>query len=316
MSDLLAPPDSFQELISRLQQYWADCGCVIMQPLDMEVGAGTFHPATFLRSIGPENWNAAYVQPSRRPTDGRYGENPNRLQHYYQFQVVMKPSPKDFQELYLGSLRSLGVDTLVHDIRFVEDNWESPTLGAWGLGWEVWLNGMEVSQFTYFQQVAGLECYPVTGEITYGLERIAMYLQGVDSIYDLVWAHGPQGDVSYGDVFLQNEIEMSTYNFQHADVGFLFSAFDQYEKDCVNLIDNNLPLPAYEMVMKASHTFNLLDARKAISVTERQRYILRVRTLARGVAQGYFDSRMAAGFPLASPEIAQEVLAQRAGESK
>ena len=316
MSDLLAPPDSFQELISRLQQYWADCGCVIMQPLDMEVGAGTFHPATFLRSIGPENWNAAYVQPSRRPTDGRYGENPNRLQHYYQFQVVMKPSPKDFQELYLGSLRSLGVDTLVHDIRFVEDNWESPTLGAWGLGWEVWLNGMEVSQFTYFQQVGSLECYPVTGEITYGLERIAMYLQGVDSIYDLVWAHGPQGDVSYGDVFLQNEIEMSTYNFQHADVDFLFSAFDQYEKDCVNLIDNNLPLPAYEMVMKASHTFNLLDARKAISVTERQRYILRVRTLARGVAQGYFDSRMAAGFPLASPEIAQEVLAQRAGGSK
>ena len=287
-----------------------------MQPLDMEVGAGTFHPATFLRSIGPENWNAAYVQPSRRPTDGRYGENPNRLQHYYQFQVVMKPSPKDFQELYLGSLRSLGVDTLVHDVRFVEDNWESPTLGAWGLGWEVWLNGMEVSQFTYFQQVGGLECYPVTGEITYGLERIAMYLQGVDSIYDLVWAHGPQGDVSYGDVFLQNEIEMSTYNFQHADVDFLFSAFDQYEKDCVNLIDNNLPLPAYEMVMKASHAFNLLDARKAISVTERQRYILRVRTLARGVAQGYFDSRMAAGFPLASPEIAQEVLAQRAGESK
>ena len=316
MSDLLAPPDSFQELISRLQQYWADCGCVIMQPLDMEVGAGTFHPATFLRSIGPENWNAAYVQPSRRPTDGRYGENPNRLQHYYQFQVVMKPSPKDFQELYLGSLRSLGVDTLVHDIRFVEDNWESPTLGAWGLGWEVWLNGMEVSQFTYFQQVGGLECYPVTGEITYGLERIAMYLQGVDSIYDLVWAHGPQGDVSYGDVFLQNEIEMSTYNFQHADVDFLFSAFDQYEKDCVNLIDNNLPLPAYEMVMKASHAFNLLDARKAISVTERQRYILRVRTLARGVAQGYFDSRMAAGFPLASPEIAKEVLAQCAGESK
>ena len=316
MSDLLAPPDSFQELISRLQQYWADCGCVIMRPLDMEVGAGTFHPATFLRSIGPENWNAAYVQPSRRPTDGRYGENPNRLQHYYQFQVVMKPSPKDFQELYLGSLRSLGVDTLVHDIRFVEDNWESPTLGAWGLGWEVWLNGMEVSQFTYFQQVGGLECYPVTGEITYGLERIAMYLQGVDSIYDLVWAHGPQGDVSYGDVFLQNEIEMSTYNFQHADVDFLFSAFDQYEKDCVNLIDKNLPLPAYEMVMKASHAFNLLDARKAISVTERQRYILRVRTLARGVAQGYFDSRMAAGFPLASPEIAQEVLEHHAGESK
>jgi glycyl-tRNA synthetase alpha chain len=316
VSDLLAPPDTFQDLISRLQQYWAKCGCVIMQPLDMEVGAGTFHPATFLRSIGPENWDAAYVQPSRRPTDGRYGENPNRLQHYYQFQVVMKPSPKDFQELYLGSLRTLGVDTLIHDVRFVEDNWESPTLGAWGLGWEVWLNGMEVSQFTYFQQVGGLECYPVTGEITYGLERIAMYLQGVDSIYDLVWAHGPQGDVSYGDVFLQNEIEMSTYNFQYADIDFMFGAFDQYEKDCIELIGNNLPLPAYEMVMKASHTFNLLDARKAISVTERQRYILRVRTLARGVAQGYFDSRVAAGFPLASPEIAQEVLAQHTGDSK
>ena len=287
-----------------------------MQPLDMEVGAGTFHPATFLRSIGPEVWSSAYVQPSRRPTDGRYGENPNRLQHYYQFQVVMKPSPKDFQELYLGSLQAVGVDTLIHDVRFVEDNWESPTLGAWGLGWEVWLNGMEVSQFTYFQQVGGLECYPVTGEITYGLERIAMYLQGVDSIYDLIWAHGPNGDVTYGDVFLQNEVEMSTFNFEYADVDFLFSAFDQYEKDCRRLIDNNLPLPGYEMVMKASHTFNLLDARKAISVTERQRYILRVRTLARGVAQGYFDSRLAAGFPLASPNIAKEVLARHAGEDK
>jgi len=287
-----------------------------MQPLDMEVGAGTFHPATFLRSIGPEAWNSAYVQPSRRPTDGRYGENPNRLQHYYQFQVVMKPSPKDFQELYLGSLQAVGVDTLIHDVRFVEDNWESPTLGAWGLGWEVWLNGMEVSQFTYFQQVGGLECYPVTGEITYGLERIAMYLQGVDSIYDLIWAHGPDGDVTYGDVFLQNEVEMSTFNFEYADVDFLFSAFDQYEKDCRRLIDNNLPLPGYEMVMKASHTFNLLDARKAISVTERQRYILRVRTLARGVAQGYFDSRLAAGFPLASPNIAKEVLTRHAGEDK
>jgi len=287
-----------------------------MQPLDMEVGAGTFHPATFLRSIGPEVWNSAYVQPSRRPTDGRYGENPNRLQHYYQFQVVMKPSPKDFQELYLGSLQAVGVDTLIHDVRFVEDNWESPTLGAWGLGWEVWLNGMEVSQFTYFQQVGGLECYPVTGEITYGLERIAMYLQGVDSIYDLIWAHGPNGDVTYGDVFLQNEVEMSTFNFEYADVDFLFSAFDQYEKDCRRLIDNNLPLPGYEMVMKASHTFNLLDARKAISVTERQRYILRVRTLARGVAQGYFDSRLAAGFPLASPNIAKEVLTRHAGEDK
>ncbi len=316
MSKLSAPPDTFQDLIAILQNYWAEKGCVIMQPLDMEVGAGTFHPATFLRSIGPEVWNSAYVQPSRRPTDGRYGENPNRLQHYYQFQVVMKPSPKDFQELYLGSLQAVGVDTLIHDVRFVEDNWESPTLGAWGLGWEVWLNGMEVSQFTYFQQVGGLECYPVTGEITYGLERIAMYLQGVDSIYDLIWAHGPNGDVTYGDVFLQNEVEMSTFNFEYADVDFLFSAFDQYEKDCRRLIDNNLPLPGYEMVMKASHTFNLLDARKAISVTERQRYILRVRTLARGVAQGYFDSRLAAGFPLASPNIAKEVLARHAGEDK
>ncbi|MBT3528518.1 MAG: glycine--tRNA ligase subunit alpha [Porticoccaceae bacterium] len=316
MSKLSAPPDTFQDLIAILQNYWAGKGCVIMQPLDMEVGAGTFHPATFLRSIGPEVWNSAYVQPSRRPTDGRYGENPNRLQHYYQFQVVMKPSPKDFQELYLGSLQAVGVDTLIHDVRFVEDNWESPTLGAWGLGWEVWLNGMEVSQFTYFQQVGGLECYPVTGEITYGLERIAMYLQGVDSIYDLIWAHGPDGDVTYGDVFLQNEVEMSTFNFEYADVDFLFSAFDQYEKDCRCLIDNNLPLPGYEMVMKASHTFNLLDARKAISVTERQRYILRVRTLARGVAQGYFDSRLAAGFPLASPNIAKEVLARHAGEDK
>jgi len=313
---LHAAPDTFQELIARLQQYWADKGCVVMQPLDMEVGAGTFHPATFLRSIGPEAWNAAYVQPSRRPTDGRYGENPNRLQHYYQFQVVMKPSPTDFQELYLGSLEHLGIDTKVHDVRFVEDNWESPTLGAWGLGWEIWLNGMEVSQFTYFQQVGGLECYPVTGEITYGLERIAMYLQAVDSIYDLVWAHGPQGDVSYGDVFLQNEREMSTFNFEHADIDFLFTAFDQYEKDAEHLIAEKLPLPAYEMVMKASHTFNLLDARKAISVTERQRYILRVRTLARGVAQGYFDSRMAEGFPLADKTIAAEVIAKSQGDTK
>ena len=287
-----------------------------MQPLDLEVGAGTFHPATFLRSIGPEVWNSAYVQPSRRPTDGRYGENPNRLQHYYQFQVVMKPSPADFQELYLGSLRHLGVDTLIHDVRFVEDNWESPTLGAWGLGWEIWLNGMEVSQFTYFQQVGGLECYPVTGEITYGLERIAMYLQAVDSIYDLVWAHGPDGDVTYGDVFLQNEVEMSTYNFEYADVDFLFKSFDQHERDSERLIEAGLPLPAYEMVMKASHTFNLLDARKAISVTERQRYILRVRTLARGVAQGYFDSRMALGFPLGDKDIVAEVIARQTGGPK
>jgi glycyl-tRNA synthetase alpha chain len=282
----------------------------------MEVGAGTFHPATFLKAVGPEIWNSAYVQASRRPTDGRYGENPNRLQHYYQFQVVMKPSPKEFQDLYLGSLQALGIDTLTHDVRFVEDNWESPTLGAWGLGWEVWLNGMEVSQFTYFQQVGGLECYPVTGEITYGLERIAMYLQAKDSIYDLVWAKGLASEVTYGDVFLQNEIEMSKYNFEFADVNFLFSAFDQYEKECQKLIENDLPLPAYEMVMKASHAFNLLDARKAISVTERQRYILRVRTLARGAAQGYFNSRMAAGFPLADPDIANEVNARLNGDKK
>lgn len=287
-----------------------------MQPLDMEVGAGTFHPATFLRSIGPEVWNSAYVQPSRRPTDGRFGENPNRLQHYYQFQVVMKPSPADFQDLYLGSLEYLGIDLNVHDVRFVEDNWESPTLGAWGLGWEVWLNGMEVTQFTYFQQVGGLECYPVTGEITYGIERIAMYLQGVDSIYDLVWSRGSNGVVTYGDVFLQNERELSAYNFEHSDADFLFKAFDQYEADAVRLVDAKLPLPAYEMVMKASHTLNLLDARKAISVTERQRFILRVRSIARAVAIGYFESRLAAGFPLAEKEIAQEVIAKYQGESK
>ena len=298
---------TFQGLILKLQQFWAAKGCVIMQPLDLEVGAGTFHPATFLRSIGPENWNSAYVQPSRRPADGRYGENPNRLQHYYQFQVVMKPSPDDFQELYLESLRDIGINTSVHDVRFVEDNWESPTLGAWGLGWEVWLNGMEVSQFTYFQQVGGLECMPVTGEITYGIERLAMYIQGVDSIYDLVWALGPQGPVSYGDVFRQNEVEMSRFNFEEANVDFLLLQFDEYERQSQALTDKKLPLPAYEMVMKASHTFNLLDARKAVSVTERQRYILRVRSLARSVAQCYFDSRAALDFPLADKEIAADV---------
>ncbi len=301
---------TFQELILRLQQFWADRGCVVLQPLDMEVGAGTFHPATFLRAIGPESWNTAYVQPSRRPTDGRYGENPNRLQHYYQFQVIMKPSPDNFQELYLESLAALGIDAAVHDIRFVEDNWESPTLGAWGLGWEVWLNGMEVTQFTYFQQAGGLECYPVSGEITYGIERIAMYLQGVDSIYDLVWAEGPAGAVTYGDVFHQNEVEMSRYNFEEADVEYLFGFFDQCEREAVRLVAADLPLPAYEMVMKASHTFNLLDARHAISVTERQRFILRVRTLARAVAQAYFDARARLGFPLASEALRREVLGQ------
>lgn len=300
---------TFQGLIATLQAFWSEQGCVINQPLDMEVGAGTFHTSTFLRSIGPENWNAAYVQPSRRPTDGRYGDNPNRLQHYYQFQVVMKPSPLDFQEKYLESLKRIGIDTSIQDVRFVEDNWESPTLGAWGLGWEVWLNGMEVTQFTYFQQVGGLECFPVTGEITYGIERLAMYLQEVDSIYDLVWTIDPNGNaVTYGDVFHQNEVEMSAYNFEHADVEFLFTAFNQHEKECKKLIEHNLALPAYEQVLKASHTFNLLDARSAISVTERQGYILRVRTLARLVAQTYFDSRAELGFPLASKNNRNTIL--------
>ena len=289
---------TFQGLILALQEYWANQGCILLQPLDQEVGAGTFHPATFLRSIGPEPWNTAYVQPSRRPTDGRFGENPNRLQHYYQFQVALKPSPENIQDLYLGSLSYLGFDLLEHDIRFVEDNWESPTLGAWGLGWEVWLNGMEVTQFTYFQQVGGLECKPVTGEITYGLERIAMYLQGVKSVFDLVWTKGPFGTVTYGDVFHQNEVEMSAYNFDHANVDFLFKCFDTYEQESQKLIALNLPLPAYEMVLKASHTFNLLDARHAISVTERQRYILRVRNLSKSVAEAYYARRESLGFPL------------------
>jgi glycyl-tRNA synthetase alpha chain len=288
---------TFQSLILTLQQHWAKQGCAIIQPLDMEVGAGTFHPATFLQAIGPEPWYAAYVQPSRRPTDGRYGENPNRLQHYYQFQVVMKPSPADLQEKYLDSLRALGIDPLLHDIRFVEDNWESPTLGAWGLGWEVWQDGMEITQFTYFQQVGGLECKPVTGELTYGLERLAMYLQGVDSIYDLIWTETPSGTITYGDIFLQNEKEMSAYNFEHADTVELFRQFDFYEQQSQQLIEKELPLPAYEMVNKASHTFNLLDARQVISVTERQGYLLRVRTLAKAVAQAYYKSRESLGFP-------------------
>ena len=296
---------SFQDLIFRLQTFWAERGCVLLQPYDMEVGAGTFHPGTFLRAIGPEPWSAAYVQPSRRPTDGRYGENPNRLQHYYQFQVVMKPSPLAIQTLYLDSLRSLGIDPLVHDIRFVEDNWESPTLGAWGLGWEVWLNGMEVTQFTYFQQVGGLECRPVTGEITYGLERIAMYLQGVESVFDLLWTASANGPVTYRDVFLQNEREQSAYNFEHAEVPALFHQFDVCEAQSTALIAAGLPLPAYEQVLRASHTFNLLDARGAISVTERQRFILRVRTLARAVAEAYYQSREALGFPMLAGNAAQ-----------
>ncbi len=297
---------TFQGLIQTLQNYWSEQGCVIMQPLDMEVGAGTFHPATFIRAIGPEPWNAAYVQPSRRPTDGRYGENPNRLQHYFQFQVLLKPSPDEFQELYLGSLEALGFDTLVHDIRFVEDDWESPTLGAWGLGWEVWLNGMEVTQFTYFQQVGGLECHPVSGEITYGIERLAMYLQGVDSIYDLVWSRSAQAVVTYGDIYRQNEVEQSKYNFELADTDALFDWFDACEAQCQKLIEHDLPLPAYEQVMKASHAFNLLDARHAISVTERQRFILRVRSLSRAVAETYLASREALGFPLLQPEASND----------
>lgn len=300
MSTPLSTPSviSFQDLLLRLQTFWAERGCVIQQPYDMEVGAGTFHPATFLRAIGPEPWSAAYVQPSRRPTDGRYGENPNRLQHYYQYQVVLKPSPLAIQELYLDSLRGLGIDPLVHDIRFVEDNWESPTLGAWGLGWEVWLNGMEVTQFTYFQQVGGLECRPVTGEITYGLERIAMYLQGVESVFDLLWTKSANGPVTYGDVFLQNEREQSAFNFEHAEVAALFDQFDCCERQSQHLVGVGLPLPAYEQVLKASHLFNLLDARGAISVTERQRYILRVRTLSRAVAEAYLQAREALGFPM------------------
>lgn len=285
---------TFQEIILTLQQFWAKQGCVLLQPYDMEMGAGTFHTATFLRALGPEPWKAAFVQPSRRPKDGRYGENPNRLQHYYQFQVVLKPSPDNIQELYLDSLRALGVDPGVHDIRFVEDDWESPTLGAWGLGWEVWLNGMEVTQFTYFQEVGGLKCKPVLGEITYGLERLAMYLQGVENVYDLVWTEG----VSYGDVYHQNEVEQSKYNFEHSNTHWLFQQFNDYEREAARLMDLGLPLPGFEMVMKCSHTFNLLDARGAISVTERAAYIGRVRALSRKVAQAYYDSREALGFPM------------------
>lgn len=310
MSRAISHIDTFQGLILALQNYWAEQGCVVLQPYDMEMGAGTFHTATFLRALGPETWNAAYVQPSRRPKDGRYGENPNRLQHYYQFQVVLKPNPDNIQQLYLDSLKAIGIDPLVHDIRFVEDNWESPTLGAWGLGWEVWLNGMEVTQFTYFQQVGGVECYPVTGEITYGLERLAMYLQGVDSVYDLVWTKGQFGTVTYGDVFHQNEVEQSTYNFEYAPVDKLFELFDFYEAEATRLIEAKLPLPAYEQVVKASHSFNLLDARGAISVTERQRYILRVRTLARSIATSYVVARAELGFPMAEPHLRDEVLAQ------
>lgn len=289
---------SFQELIIRLQQFWAAHGCVLEQPYDMEMGAATFHPSTFLRAIGPEPWRSAYPQPCRRPTDGRYGDNPNRLQRYFQFQVVLKPSPDNIQDLYIESLTSLDIDPLVHDIRFVEDNWESPTLGAWGLGWEVWLDGMEISQFTYFQQIGGLDCKPVTGEITYGLERIAMYLQNVDSVYDLVWSQHPNNTIYYRDVYHQNEVEQSSFNFEHANTEALFKSFDASEKECLQLIEQKIPVAAYDHVLKSSHAFNLLDARQVISVTERQQYILRIRKLAQSVANGYLESREKLDFPL------------------
>lgn len=298
MSQIKSNLLSFQSLILALQSFWAKQGCVIIQPLDMEVGAGTFHPATFLRAIGPEPWRAAYVQPSRRPTDGRYGDNPNRLQHYYQYQVVLKPSVDDIQALYLESLKAIGIDPLKNDIRFVEDNWESPSLGAWGLGWEVWLNGMEITQFTYFQQVGGLDCQPVMGEITYGLERIAMAIQGVENVYDLVWTEMNGHKTLYRDVYHENEVQMSAYNFEHANIEFLFKSFDEAETQALALVKNALPLPAYEQVLKASHYFNLLDARHAISVTERQRFILRVRNIAKQVAENYYESREKLGFPL------------------
>ena len=293
---------TFQQIILKLQSYWDVQGCVLMQPYDMEVGAGTSHTATFLRAIGPEPWNAAYVQPSRRPKDGRYGENPNRLQHYYQFQVVMKPAPANILDLYLGSLKELGLDLQRNDVRFVEDDWENPTLGAWGLGWEVWLNGMEVTQFTYFQQVGGIDCRPVTGEITYGLERLAMYLQDVDNVYKLKWTEG----TSYGDVYLQNEKEQSRYNFEHSDIGFLLTAFAAHEKQAAHLVTEQLALPAYEQVLKAAHSFNLLDARGAISVTERAAYMGRIRNLARSVARSYYESRERLGFPLAPREWVEQ----------
>ena len=302
---------TFQQIILKLQSYWDAQGCALLQPYDMEVGAGTSHTATFLRALGPEPWRAAYVQPSRRPKDGRYGQNPNRLQHYYQYQVVLKPAPSNILELYLGSLEALGFDLKTNDIRFVEDDWENPTLGAWGLGWEVWLNGMEVTQFTYFQQVGGMDCRPITGEITYGLERLAMYLQGVDNVYNLKWTD----TMSYGDVYHQNEVEQSAYNFEHSDVEFLFKAFSAYEVQAQHLMVKELALPAYEQVLKAAHTFNLLDARGAISVTERAAYIGRIRNLARAVAQSYYLSREKMGFPMA-PKAWVEQMAGQVGAGK
>ncbi|KEY91464.1 glycyl-tRNA synthetase alpha subunit [Candidatus Photodesmus blepharus] len=296
---------TFQEMILILQNYWSQNGCAIIQPIDMEVGAGTSHPMTCLRALGPEPMSVAYVQASRRPTDGRYAQNPNRLQHYYQFQVALKPSPENIQELYLDSLKILGIDPTIHDIRFVEDDWENPTLGAWGLGWEVWINGMEITQFTYFQQIAGFACKPVTGEITYGMERLGMYIQKVDSVYDLIWSVGVDGSKNtYGDIFRQNEIEHSAYNFEYTDINFLFIFFEQCEKECKELLKlkNPLPLPAYERILKAGHTFNLLDARKAISVTERKRYIFRIRNLTKAVGEAYYMSRQTLGFPMCKKE--------------
>ncbi|MGE5665928.1 MAG: glycine--tRNA ligase subunit alpha [Betaproteobacteria bacterium] len=293
---------SFQEVILRLQEYWNRQGCALLQPIDLEVGAGTSHTATFLRALGPAPWRAAYVQPSRRPKDARYGENPNRLHQHHQYQVVLKPSPPDIVDVYLGSLRALGIDTLANDIRFVEDNWENPTLGAWGLGWEVWMNGMEITQFTYFQQVGGLECKPITGEITYGLERLTMYLQDCDNVYDLVYTRWRDGDtervLSYGDVFHQNEVEQSKFNFEAAEPAGLLRQFEYFESEAQRLMTAELALPAYEMVLKAGHTFNLLDARGAISVTERAAYIGRIRNISRAVAQSYFDARQRLGFPM------------------
>ena len=327
---------TFQQIILTLQDYWARQGCALLQPYDMEVGAGTSHTATFLRALGPEPWKAAYVQPSRRPKDGRYGNNPNRYQQYYQYQVVLKPAPADILEVYLGSLEVLGLDLKQNDVRFVEDDWENPTLGCWGLGWEVWLNGMEVTQFTYFQQVGGIDCKPATGEITYGLERLAMYLQGVDNVYNLIWTDGGSapgrsqadrapsggsephavgergGKLFYGDVYKQNEVEQSTYNFEHSDADFLFTAFAGHEKQAKYLIEQQLALPAYEQVLKAAHSFNLLDARGAISVTERAGFIGRIRVLARSVAQSYLESRARLGFPMAPKAWGDEVVAQMA----
>ena len=301
---------TFQNVILRLQEYWGRQGCALLQPYDMEVGAGTSHTATFLRALGPEPWRAAYVQPSRRPKDGRYGENPNRMQHYYQYQVVLKPSPPDILDLYLGSLEALGFDLLKNDVRFVEDDWENPTLGAWGLGWEVWMNGMEITQFTYFQQVGGLDCNPITGEITYGLERLCMYLQDKENVFDLVFTeadeNGRKRTLRYGDVFHQNEVEQSTYNFEHSNAPKLFELFSFYESEAKRLLEAKLPLPGYEMILKAAHTFNLLDARGAISVTERAAYIGRIRTLSRLVAQGYLESREALGFPMLPPELRED----------